>query len=145
MHAQRQAFKEMISTCNPDLPRLSVYGPSWVPRPGAGGGKVREQPGQSPCTGTGGFCDWRGLGGSISSCCQPVPRELQAASRAKFILNQTGLLVGLFAEGRGEPGEGRIVLLSLLAGPQVLETSVSQELSSTQAPPCSKSSTDPSI
>lgn len=40
----------------------------------------------------------------------------QAASSARFILNQTVLLVGLFGETMGR--EGRVVLQSLLLGPQ---------------------------
>lgn len=61
-----------------------------------------------------------GSGWSSLELLQAVPRdfpETEAASRAKFIPNQTQLPVGLFAEVTGR--EGRLLLLSLGLEPGV--------------------------
>lgn len=118
---------EQVSFHIPDLWRLSVHGPgrklcfpdrlSQIILPGPGW--MRQGLGAAcaqPLHGDGQALDVRGV--RAWSCCRAVPRdspEPQAASRAKFIPNQTQLLVGWGClqgshEGRGDsaavPGPG---------------------------------------
>lgn len=80
------------SRASPTVPPGQLSGPS------AGGGEVWEQPGQSPCVRMGRLLVLERSRHMSFKLLPASARRHQAASSAKFILNQTGLLVGLFAE-----------------------------------------------
>lgn len=103
-------FKETVAFHNPDLGRLNVYSPSdepcfpgipfWIPDLDPALEEVRSGSslGREPLREDVLAFDAGEVWASEFQAAASQYQRGEAASSAKFILNQTGLLVGLFAE-----------------------------------------------